>query len=308
MVDLNEMRLFSQVVKEQSFTRAARALGLPKSTVSERIARLEARLGVRLLQRSTRSVGPTEVGLVYYEHCARIVAEAEEADARVRDASATPRGLVRVASPQLFGQAFLGSVVVEFLERYPETEVELVLTERKVDLVEEGFDLAILIMEKAEASLVVRKLGEAAMVCCASARYVQAHGAPSHPRELPQHACLTFSTSRLGHTWHFERGEEVQQVRLRSRYAVNSIALVRQAALQGLGIALLPHFLCAQDIRAGLLVPLLAPWSIGRAEMRAVYPSRRYLSAAVKALLDLLTERLGQQAPWRAGPEGAGRE
>ncbi|HEX5747181.1 MAG TPA: LysR family transcriptional regulator [Archangium sp.] len=299
MVDLNEMQLFVRVVREQGFTRAAKALGMPKSTVSERISRLEERLGVRLLHRTTRSVQATEVGQAYYEECTRIIAQAEEADARVRDASTAPRGLVRVTAPQLFGQAFLGTAVAEFLARYPETEVELVLTDRKVDLVEEGFDLAIRAVGDTDASLVMRKLGDADLLCCASPRYLRAHGTPATPEALSSLACIVFGTSRQGHTWSFEREGETRRVRIRARYAVNSFPLVRQAALAGLGIAHVPRFLCSEELRTGKLVPVLEEWSTGQSTLRALYPSRRHLSAAVRALLDLLVERFARQPPWK---------
>src|SRR5450432_2825569 len=182
MQDLNEIAIFARVVREQSFTKAARALGIPKSTVSERVSRLEERLGVRLIERTTRHVRPTAAGAAYYERAARIVAEIEEADAAVTDIHRSPKGLLRVASPLLFGHAFMGDFVAEFLVTHPEIEVELIVADRRFRVVEEGLDLAIHVLGSIEASLIARKIGTAERMCVANPSYLEKHPPPKVPK------------------------------------------------------------------------------------------------------------------------------
>src|SRR3954467_14981423 len=196
MQDLNEIAIFARVVREQSFTKAARALGLPKSTVSERVSRLEERLGVRLLERTTRHVRPTPAGAAYYERAARVVAEIEEANAAITDIHHSPKGLLRVGSPLLFGHAFLGDFVAEFLVRHPEVEVELIVGDRRFDVVEEGLDLAIHVVGPIEVSLVARKLGSADKLCVASPTYLTQHGSPQVPKDLLAHSCIVTTSDR----------------------------------------------------------------------------------------------------------------
>ena len=181
MQDLNEIAIFARVVKEESFTKAARALGLPKSTVSERVSRLEERLGVRLLERTTRHVRPTAAGAAYYERAARVVAEIEEANAAVTDIHRSPKGLLRIGSPLLFGHAFLGDFVAEFLVAHPEVEVELIVADRRFDVVEEGLDLAVHVIGPIEASLIARKIGSAERMCVASPAYLAQREPPKAP-------------------------------------------------------------------------------------------------------------------------------
>lgn len=180
------------------------------------------------------------------------------------------------------------------------------LADRPVDLVEEGFDLAIRAAGGEDASLVMRKLGDADHVCCASPRYLRQHPAPARPEELATHACIVFGKTRQGHTWNFVREGQTRRVRVRSRYSVNSLQLARQAALEGLGIAHVPRFLCTEDLRAGRLVPVLDDWRTGQTTLRVLYPSRRHLSAAVRALIEWLVKHFARHSPWRGeAPEAA---
>jgi len=204
MQDLNEIAIFARVVKEESFTKAARTLGLPKSTVSERVSRLEERLGVRLLDRTTRHVRPTAAGAAYYERAARVVAEIEEANAAVTDIHRSPKGLLRIGSPLLFGHAFLGDFVAEFLVTHPEVEVELIVADRRFDVVEEGLDLAVHVIGPIEASLIARKIGSAERMCVASPTYLEQHEAPKMPKDLLKHSCLVSSNDRRA-TWVFSK-------------------------------------------------------------------------------------------------------
>jgi len=299
VIDLNEMAVFARVVREQSFTRAARSLGLPKSTVSHRVARLEARLGVPLLHRTTRSVRCTDAGLDYFARCARIVGEAEEADALASERHGALRGRVRLCAPQLFAHAFLPSVVSAFLRANPETEVQVLLRDGEVDIVEEGIDLAVRIGTSGGEHLVTRRLGVAAHVLCASPAYARRHGLPRVPGELPRFDSILYGgIPAIPEALPFERGGNTERVRPRGRLTVGSVLLAQAAALDGLGIASLPEFVCTADLRAGRLVRVLEGWTPLRVAIRVVYPGRRHLPGRVRALLDLMVSRFSAAPPW----------
>jgi len=303
MQDLNEIAIFARVVKEESFTRAARALGLPKSTVSERVSRLEERLGVRLLERTTRHVRPTPAGAAYYERAARVVAEIEEANAAVTDIHRSPKGLLRIGSPLLFGHAFLGDFVAEFLVAHPEVEIELIVADRRFDVVEEGLDLAVHVIGPIEASLVARKLGSAEKMCVASPDYLEQREPPRAPKDLLKHSCLVSSSDRRA-TWVFSKEGRSESIAIQGRYSVNSVQLALSAALRGAGIAVLPAFFCAEALRAGRLAPVLEDWSPGHSEIHVVYPGSRHLSARVRLFVDALIDRFALLPPWLLGPDG----
>jgi len=291
MTNLNDILVFARVAHERSFTKAAQTLGMPKSTVSERVARLEAKLGVRLLERTTRSLRLTASGSAYFARVSRIVQELDEADAAVTAAHAMPRGLLRVGSPLLFAQVFLADVTSEYLARYPDVQVELVVADRAFDLLEEGLDVAVHVLGAMDAQHVARKLGIGERVCVAAPGYVAARGMPAAPADLGEHDCLASGPSGQV-TWTFEREGASHAIAIVARYAVSSIELVHRAALAGHGIAVLPSFLCANDLERGKLVPVLREWSPGEVSVHLVYPSSRHLAARVRAFVDLVIERL----------------
>ncbi|MEO8905245.1 MAG: LysR family transcriptional regulator [Polyangiaceae bacterium] len=303
MQDLNEIAIFARVVREQSFTKAARALGLPKSTVSERVSRLEERLGVRLLERTTRHVRPTAAGAAYYERAARVVAEIEEANAAITDIHRSPKGLLRVGSPLLFGHSFLGDFVAEFLVSYPEVEVELIVADRRFDVVEEGLDLAVHVLGPIEGSLIARKIGTAERMCVASPAYLAQHKPPQVPKDLLKHSCIVSSNDRRA-TWVFSKDGRAESIAIQGRYSVNSVQSVLSAALRGAGVSVLPAFFCAEAVRAGHLAPVLEDWSAGHSEIHVVYPGSRHLSARVRLFVDALIDRFTGLPPWLLGPDG----
>lgn len=305
MQDLNEIAIFARVVREESFTKAARALGLPKSTVSERVSRLEERLGVRLLERTTRHVRPTAAGAAYYERAARVVAEIEEANAAVTDTHRTPKGLLRLGAPLLFGHAFLGDFVAEFLVRHPEVEIELIVADRRFDVVEEGLDLAIHVLGPIEPSLVARRIGTAERLCVASPSYFEHRNAPQVPKDLLKHSCLVTSNDRRAN-WLFSKDGRSESIAVQGRYSVNSVQLALTAALRGAGVSVLPAFFCAQALRAGHLTHVLADWSLPRSDIHVVYPGSRHLSARVRLFVDALVDRFTHLPPWLLGPDGRG--
>lgn len=289
-MNLNDVMVFIQVARLQSFTLAATNLELPKSTVSERIARLEKRLGARLLERSTRSLRLTETGAAYLARVEGLVHDLEDADREVSEAHRANRGVLRVGSPLLFAQAFLSDLVAEYLDRYPDIEVELILADRGFDPLAENLDVAIHITGPIGPDMVARKLGMGERVCVASPEYVAARGAPTKPADLAEHACLVAGPSRKV-KWEFRRRTTVESVAITARYAVTSVELVYRAALRGLGVAVLPAFLCVDALADGRLVGLLDDYSAGETVVQIVYASNRHLSARARAFADHLIER-----------------
>ncbi|WNG25945.1 LysR family transcriptional regulator [Cystobacter fuscus] len=287
-MDLNELLVFAKVVQAGSFTAAARGLRMPKSTVSRKVSELEERVGAQLLQRTTRQLRLTEVGQAYYEHCARIVAEAEQADLVVTRMQAAPHGLLRVTAPLTF--SILGPIVTEFLRRYPDVQVEMVCSDRTVDLVDEGFDLAIRAGKLADSSLMARRLGNIERVVVASPDYLRARGTPKTPRDLEKHDCLLFGSSREANHWALRSGSKSVEVQVPTRLAVNEPDMLRGMALAGAGIALLPNIACAEDVTSGRLQHLLPDWAASETPVHAVYPSSRHHAPKVMAFVELARE------------------
>ncbi|RBP12855.1 LysR family transcriptional regulator [Roseiarcus fermentans] len=293
MIDLDAMATFVAVVRSGHFAAASRALGLPRSTVSQRVARLEAALGVRLLERTTRVLRPTSAGAAYYERCARILAELEEATVAIRDLATSPRGILRVATSHLLGQSVVAAVAAAFSRRYPEVEVEVVASDRRVNLLEEGFDVAVVVSaSEMDSTLISRVLSGGRTWCCAAPSYLSARGAPLAPRDVSAHDCVIREAAADGFAsgamWIFERGGDVQRVEARGRLRLSSIMMAQAAALAGAGIAAIPSFLCAEDVENGRLVRVLSDWDVDRKDIRIVYPSHRHLSPRVRLFIDAL--------------------
>jgi len=296
VLDLNDMVVFERVAREGSFTAAAQALGLSRSGVSERISRLEARLGVRLLHRTTRQVRLTETGRIYYDRCVCVVHEAQEAERSVAERHQAPHGVLRLTAPHLFGDAFLTPVTSAYLLEYPDVSVEILLTERRVDLIQEEVDLAIRVGHLKDSSMIVRKLGQARSITCASPAYLEAHGVPSCPDDLAAHHCVVVGDARQ-EKWPFVQGGAVRAVPIQGRLTVNSLIMGRDAALAGVGVAWLPSFLCRDALDAGDLQAILREYSTEPYPIYAAYPSGRFLTAQVRAYLDLLVEQLRTSLP-----------
>lgn len=287
-MDLNELLVFARVVQAGSFTAAARGLRMPKSTVSRRVADLEARVGAQLLLRTSRTLRLTEVGQAYYEHCARIVEEAEQAELAVTRMQAAPHGLLRVTTPLTFG--CLGPLVTGFLARYPEVQLELTCTDRAVDLLEEGFDVAVRAGRLSDSSLIARRLGDIDRVVVAAPSYLEARGTPRSPRELEKHDCVLFGGHLEGTTWALSSGSRSVEVPVRARLVVNEPDMLRAVTLAGAGIALLPDLNYTEDLTAGRLRRILPDWSSSGSPVHALYPSTRHRSPKVMAFVDFLRE------------------
>ncbi|HTJ43995.1 MAG TPA: LysR substrate-binding domain-containing protein [Kofleriaceae bacterium] len=296
-MDLNEIVVFAKVVDTRSFTAAAQQLGLPKSTVSRKIAQLEERLGVRLLQRTTRKLNLTEVGQAYYERCQRIVQDIAAAEQVVTDMQTAPRGLLRVTVPVDLGSTYMGALVADFLAQYPEIQLELDLADRIVDLIEEGVDLGIRFGPLIESTLIARKLGALQLRACAAPSYVSKRGAPTTPAQLADHDTLVFAPSGRAVPWMLHGPGGVVDATPRGRLVSNGVLALRDATRAGAGISLLPELVLADDVAAGRLVYVLDGWSMQQSELFAVYPSTRNLSPKVRAFLEFLTSKL-TPAPW----------
>lgn len=295
----SEMSVFVKVVELGGFSAAARDLGMPKSSVSRYVARLEDRLGVRLLHRTTRSLRPTEVGAAYYARAARIVQEIAEAEAAVTEMHTVPRGTLRVTAPLTFGYLFLGELIASFMAAWPEVSVQVDLSDRIVDIIDEGYDLAIRVGDLADSSLIARRLGTAARVIVASPAYLARHGTPRTPDDLPDHACLLYAYEASMSSW---RLSPERTVAVRGRLVTNNGDVLAAAAVGGQGLALLPRFIAGRHLRDGRLVTVLDDHVHSNAGIHALYPHNRHLSAKVRAFVDHLVEGL-QPAPWERCPE-----
>ena len=299
---LQEITIFARVVSTGSLSAAARDLGLSPALVSRRLSGLEARLGVRLINRTTRSLHMTDEGAAYYETCTRVLAEIEEADAAVSAGRAEPRGILRVALPASFGNQHVAPLVPRFAARYPDVQLALSLSERNVNVVEEGFDLAIRIADLADSSLAARKLAPNRRVVCASPAYLQRHGAPRTPEDLAQHNCLTTDFTM---NWDYRDLEGTPgSVRVTGRYACDNWSVLREWALAGLGIALKSTWDVRRHLEDGSLVSLLPGYTFATdVAIYAVYPHRRHLPAKTRAFIEFLAESFGPEPYWDR-PEG----
>jgi DNA-binding transcriptional LysR family regulator len=289
-VDLNQMLLFVRVVQAGSFSAAARAVGVPKSTLSRKVSELEERLGARLLQRTTRTLAVTDAGRIYFDHAARVVAEAYQAERAVTQMQAAPRGLLRVTAPMSF--SMLAPIVSEYVRTYPDVELELVCTDRRVDLVDDGFDLAIRAGPLSDSTLVARPLDALTRILVAAPSYCKEQGVPKTPPDLQRHACIVFGAGPDPALWALQSKAERLEVRVTPRLTVNDLEILRTGMLDGLGIAWVPAFICADDVRAGRLRHILPAWGSEEIPLHAVYPTARHLSPKVSAFLDLLRAKL----------------
>jgi DNA-binding transcriptional LysR family regulator len=295
---LTEMEAFVQVVDHGGFTDAARKMGLSKSAVSKHVSALEARLAVRLLTRTTRRVSPTEVGLAYYDRARSVLAGAEEADSMVTAMQATPKGSLRVSAPVNFGVSQVSPAVARFLCAYPEVDINMVLDDRFVELVAEGFDLAIRIGTLADSSLKARKLAEARGVIAAAPSYLAAMGTPRSIDELTEHRLLHYSQLSTGNFWRLRgpTGEE-RQIRVGGRLTINNGEALMKAAEAGLGISQIPSFMLGDALTAGRLVEVLADRPPAVLGIYAVYPQGRFAQPKLRSFIDFLAEHFKGMGP-----------
>lgn len=287
---LQTMRVFSRVAEANSFSRVARELGMAQPTVSKHISSLEEHLGVRLISRTTRKLALTEDGRAFYEHCRNINEAVSEAEAAIGRRRLAPAGLVRMAVPVAFGRLHVAPRIRRLLDCYPELKVDLIMNDGFVDLVEQGIDLAIRIGELQDPNLVVRRIGTTVRVTVGSPDYFARHGEPQSPQELVHHNCIVYTPLATGNAWHFEGGGGPVSVRVQGNYRANNSEAVREGVIAGIGIAVSPIWLFRDEITKGLVKVVLRDYEPKRLPIHAVYPSRRFVPANVRAIVDFLAE------------------
>jgi DNA-binding transcriptional LysR family regulator len=300
-MDLNEIAIFARVVEKGSFTAAAESLGLPKSNVSRKVASLERSLGTTLLRRTTRKLSLTDAGTAYFHHAQRVVQEMAAGEQALQQMQSAPHGLLRIAVSVGFGVAFLGGVVAEYLKRFDDVRAELVMSNDLPESLQEGIDLAVRVGPLADSSLMARHLGSLRRVLCASPDYLERRGEPVSPHDLLNHDCLLFpADARDGRTWVLNGPNGSVEAAITGRLVANNLAVIHQAALEGVGIALLPQFRSAADIRAGRLVPVLCNWEPPMVDVHVVYPPDQHPLPKVSAFISLLRESM-TPPPWDTG-------
>ena len=293
------MIVFAQVVDSRSFSAAAARLGLSKSAVSKQIAKLEDRLGARLLNRTTRTLSPTDAGLEFYERCTRVAREVEEAERAITHLSAEPRGLLRLNAPASFGREYLAPLVPEMLARWPELRIEALFEDRFVDVVGEGFDLVVRITRLQDSSLVARRLASCRRLVCAAPAYLERHGVPRIPADLARHDCVLYSYATDQNEWEFVGPDgRLETVRVDGRLRANNAEVTLAALRAGACLALSPDFIVGPDIAAGRLVPLLTEYENPFGAIYAVWPHNRNLAPKVRAVVDFLVERFAAEPIW----------
>jgi DNA-binding transcriptional LysR family regulator len=297
MDKFQEMRTFVGVVDSGSFVGAADALEMSKPAVSRYIGELESRLGVRLLQRTTRKLSLTKEGEVFYVRCKELLANVDEAEAEITSHSGEAAGQLKLSVPVAFGELHLAPLWARFMARHPKVTLDVTLSDRVADLVEEGFDAAVRIMELSNSSLISRKLTSTRVVLCASPKYLKRHGAPKHPSDLAHHDVLDYTLRAMGENWQFDGPEGRVVVKVAPKFRCNSGGTCRSGALQHMGLILQPDFLVGEDLRSGTLVEVLPQYRSHDIGVYAIYPTRKHVSPKVRMLVEFLVGAF-RTKPW----------
>lgn len=297
-MDLNEIAIFAKVVQKGSFTAAANELRMPKSTVSMKISSLERRLGITLLKRSTRKLQLTAAGENFFRRTTVGLEEILAAENALLAEKAEPQGKIRITTPVDVGQHAMSELMSDFLRKYPKVQIELLLTDRRVDLLGEGIDLAIRAGQLKDSSLIAKKVGVVSFGIFASPRYLKARGTPLQPRDLSTHDCLVFSPFARGE-WRLQSGKKEVTVSIKEKAIVNDLRLVHKMAVLGDGLALLPSFMCPTDDKVSKLSRVLPEWSSGENPIHFVYPAQKFVQPAISAFIEfsapLLKEKFQDQ-------------
>ncbi|MFM0204881.1 LysR family transcriptional regulator [Paraburkholderia fungorum] len=291
-MQIDDMRIFVATVDAHNFTAAAKRLALSKQFVSRRVMALEESLGVQLLIRNTRKLAVTELGQEFYERAKRILSEVEDAEQAMSLRRAGPRGLLRVSAPMSFGMMHLSPLIANFLREHDDVRFDMELSDRTVDVVGEGFDMAIRIGTLPDSTLIAQKLGDVRMVACCSPGYVRRRGAPRHPAELARHSCLLYGHGGVV-SWDFVVDGVSKGFEVEGPLRANNGELIRDAAVAGLGIVRLPDFIVAEALAGGQLVTVLEEFLPMAVTVYAVYPQHRQSSVAVRVFVEFLREGLG---------------
>lgn len=286
---LSAMTSFVKVVEDGGFSAAARRLNISTSVVTTHVKAIEDRLGVLLLNRSTRKVSLTEVGQAYYERCVQILSEIDDADQIAESSQMNPRGILRLNLAESI-PSVLAAPLAEFGALYPDASVRVTVTSRMVDLIEDGFDLAIRVIPVSDSSLIIRRLASYRFVVCGAPSYLARHGRPELPDELAGHNCLSFYDSPWGKEWRFSGPEGEQIIRVSGNLQTNNVVALRSAAILGQGLISAPLFMVASDVKEGKLVPVLTRFLTNESSVDAIYPNRRYVAAKVRSFIDLVAK------------------
>lgn len=297
MDKLTSMNVFVRVAKAGSFAGAARDLGISRAMATKHIMQLESELNTRLFNRTTRSISLTEVGESYLERCQQILLDVEEMEAAVTHLQREPRGVLKISAPPVIGATQIAPALTEYLKGYPELSVEMVLKGGQVDLIDEGVDIAIYLGPIDDSSLVARKLASSSLVVCASPEYLAEHGTPQDPEDLEEHSCLINWAIPPRNKWRFKGILGEREIKVTGRMQANMADPIRMAAVNGLGLIMLPKYIVGRDIEKGKLVPIMEDYAISPLAIHAVYPHRKYLSAKVRSFVDFIQEWL----PHRVG-------
>ena len=297
------LETFVQVCDASSFSGAANRLGLSRGVVSKHVKQLEDRLGTRLINRTTRRLSLTEAGAAFYERCRQALADLDEAEADAARTSARPRGMLRVNAPMSFGQRYIAPLITPYLAAFPDVAIDLTLNDRVVDLVDEGYDVAIRIGRLPDSSLVARKLASSRMVICASRDHLSAHGTPAHPRDLADRPLLGYTYSSGRDLLRLEGPDGITEVKVRGPLKANNGDVLCTAVEAGLGIVATPAFFVAESLRDGVLVEILSDWSLPSTDIHAVYPGNRYVPAKVRTFVDHLVAAFRPAPPWELAAE-----
>lgn len=292
MDTLTSMKVFATVVAAGSFTAASDRLDMSRAMVSKYVINLEEHLGTRLLNRTTRRLSLTESGSTYYESCLQIISDVKEAEQAVGQLTSTPLGTLKITMPFAFGLHRLGPVLAEYVHLYSKVKLELSCNDRYVDLIEEGFDMAIRIGTLPESRLIARKLGIASSVVCASPAYLKQNGIPAKLEDLTGHSCLGYTYINNGNEWRFRNGDVDEAIHIEGAIKANNGDMLRLAALNGAGLILQPLFIVEEDLKSGRLVQVLHEYAATDFGIYAVYPSRKHLSAKVRTFVDFLVAKL----------------
>lgn len=299
MSKIQEMSSFVAVVDAGSFIGAAQATGMSKAAVSRHVGELEKRLGVRLLQRTTRRLSLTEEGRMFFERARELLESIDEAESQLSSRAGEASGVLRVNAPVTFGAMHLAPLWGPFADAHPKVSLDVTLSDRVVDVIEEGYDLAVRITNIADSSLVTRKLATTRMVLCASPGYLERRGTPAHPRELSKHVVISYTYWSTRDEWHFTNAAAVASVKVSSRIHTNNGDTCRRAALANHGIILQPDFIVGADLKRGDLVEIMPAWRSTEIGIYAVYPSRKHLPLKTRRLIDFLADEL-RVPPWQA--------
>lgn len=298
MLDIGDLQVFSKIVETESLTKAGLALGLPKSTVSRRISRLEEHLGVQLLHRSTRAVTVTEDGAIFFEYCLRSLGVLHDGERALQNRKNVPQGVVRIAIPYVLGQSLIGPLLADFLDQFPDMRLVSVLSDDAVGLLRSGFDVALAVGPFADSELVAVKLGTTECGIFGAPGYFERKGTPQNHVELPRFDLLAVGIVDRRHRWGLHKGNEQVSVEFSPRLICNDFILLRQAALSGVGIASLPAFLCKHDLAEGRLIEVLSGWQTPDMTFFALFADPKGVPVRIRSLIDYLVEHLRPTLSW----------